>query len=144
MIYVLVTAPLSIRIRGPFGAPAQHVDIYKPVFLICGSIGATYFSSICKQVHAIVVLFGGTVQENAVSGDLASTNETADIEERIEAAISKIYGLSFCSKYGRDNDNSVGAAIKGLNSSCGNKLFTRPPTACNHLPDQSQCLTLDL
>lgn len=44
------TDPLEIRVRGPFGAPAQHVECYDRVVLISGGIGATPFVSVCKHI----------------------------------------------------------------------------------------------
>lgn len=43
--------PLLVYVRGPFGAPAQHVDGYDRVVLISGGIGATPFVSVCKHVY---------------------------------------------------------------------------------------------
>ena len=42
---------LSVRIRGPFGAPAQHSKSYKRVVLIFGGIGASSFVAITKNLH---------------------------------------------------------------------------------------------
>lgn len=43
--------PLAVRVRGPFGAPAQHSAAYKRVVLISGGIGATPFAAIAKHLH---------------------------------------------------------------------------------------------
>lgn len=43
---------LRIQIRGPYGAPAQHVDGYSRVVLIAGGIGSTPFASVCKHMYA--------------------------------------------------------------------------------------------
>ncbi len=42
---------LDIHVRGPYGAPAQHVGQYEHVVLISGGVGATPFASITKYVH---------------------------------------------------------------------------------------------
>lgn len=42
---------LPMDIRGPFGAPAQHIGSYERVVLISGGIGATPFAAISKHVH---------------------------------------------------------------------------------------------
>lgn len=42
---------LDIFVRGPFGAPAQHVGQYEHVVLISGGVGATPFASITKYAH---------------------------------------------------------------------------------------------
>lgn len=43
--------PLTVRVRGPYGAPAQHTKSYKRVVLISGGIGATPFAAISKHLH---------------------------------------------------------------------------------------------
>lgn len=43
--------PIEVLVRGPFGAPAQHVDGYDRIVLISGGIGATPFVSVCKHVY---------------------------------------------------------------------------------------------
>lgn len=42
---------LEVLIRGPYGAPAQHVAGYQRVVLISGGVGATPFASICKELY---------------------------------------------------------------------------------------------
>ena len=42
---------VEILVRGPYGAPAQHVGQYEHVVLISGGVGATPFASITKFVH---------------------------------------------------------------------------------------------
>lgn len=41
----------QVHVRGPFGAPAQHVGQYEHVVLISGGVGATPFASIAKYAH---------------------------------------------------------------------------------------------
>lgn len=40
----------EVKIRGPFGAPAQHVGQYEKVILISGGIGAIPF---CRYVNTV-------------------------------------------------------------------------------------------
>lgn len=40
-----------VLVRGPYGAPAQHVGQYEHVVLISGGVGATPFASITKYAH---------------------------------------------------------------------------------------------
>nr|QKG86321.1 NAD(P)H oxidase NOX1 [Asparagopsis taxiformis] len=42
---------VMIHVRGPYGAPAQHVGQYEHVVLISGGVGATPFASITKYAH---------------------------------------------------------------------------------------------
>lgn len=42
---------ISVDLRGPFGAPAEHVGQYEHVVLISGGVGATPMASIAKHAH---------------------------------------------------------------------------------------------
>lgn len=46
---------IGVYIRGPFGAPAQHVGQYEHVILVSGGVGATPFTSITKYAHHWIV-----------------------------------------------------------------------------------------
>eukprot|EP00737_Agarophyton_chilense_P002474 gb/GEZJ01002825.1/.p1 GENE.gb/GEZJ01002825.1/~~gb/GEZJ01002825.1/.p1 ORF type:complete len:1060 (-),score=150.15 gb/GEZJ01002825.1/:639-3818(-) len=46
---------MFIHVRGPYGAPAQHVNQYEHVVCISGGIGATPFSSIVKYAHYLIL-----------------------------------------------------------------------------------------
>eukprot|EP00178_Gracilaria_changii_P028158 TRINITY_DN966_c0_g1_i1.p1 TRINITY_DN966_c0_g1~~TRINITY_DN966_c0_g1_i1.p1 ORF type:complete len:1095 (+),score=174.41 TRINITY_DN966_c0_g1_i1:333-3287(+) len=46
---------IHIHLRGPYGAPAQHVNQYEHVVCISGGIGATPFSSIVKYAHYLIL-----------------------------------------------------------------------------------------
>ena len=43
---------LEIKVRGPFGAPAEHFQQFDDLVLIGSGIGATPFASVCKDVAA--------------------------------------------------------------------------------------------
>lgn len=43
--------PLHVKIRGPYGAPAQHTGSYRHVVLISGGIGSTPFAAVAKDIH---------------------------------------------------------------------------------------------
>lgn len=49
------SADIEIHIRGPFGAPAQHVGQYDRVVLIGGGVGATPFCSVTKNAYNWIV-----------------------------------------------------------------------------------------
>lgn len=42
---------IEVHIRGPYGAPAQHVGQFDRVILIGGGVGATPFCSVVKDAH---------------------------------------------------------------------------------------------
>ncbi|KAI0565211.1 Ferredoxin-NADP reductase (FNR) nucleotide-binding [Gracilaria domingensis] len=42
---------IEVHIRGPYGAPAQHVGQFERVILVGGGVGATPFCSIVKDTH---------------------------------------------------------------------------------------------
>lgn len=42
---------IEVHIRGPFGAPAQHVGQFDRVIVIGGGVGATPFCSVVKDAH---------------------------------------------------------------------------------------------
>lgn len=46
---------IQVHVRGPYGAPAQHVDQYEHVVLVSGGIGATPFTSITKYAHNYIM-----------------------------------------------------------------------------------------
>lgn len=48
---------IHIHVRGPYGAPAQHVGQYEHVVLISGGVGATPFCSITKYAHHYILNF---------------------------------------------------------------------------------------
>lgn len=41
--------PITVRYRGPYGAPAQHVSSYRNVVLVAGGVGSTPFCSIARS-----------------------------------------------------------------------------------------------
>lgn len=63
------TEDISIHVRGPYGAPAQHVGQYEHVVLISGGVGATPFCSITKYAHHWILNYTqrGIAASNSVS-----------------------------------------------------------------------------
>lgn len=57
--------PLTIRMKGPYGAPAQHVRSYHRVVLVSGGVGSTPFSSICKSLHHLQATEKHTTSEQS-------------------------------------------------------------------------------
>lgn len=60
---------INIHVRGPYGAPAQHVGQYDHVVLISGGVGATPMASITKYAHNWILNFTerGAAASNSVS-----------------------------------------------------------------------------
>lgn len=60
---------VQIHVRGPYGAPAQHVGQYEHVVLVSGGVGATPFCSITKYAHHWILNFTqrGMAASNSVS-----------------------------------------------------------------------------
>jgi FAD-binding domain/Ferric reductase like transmembrane component/Ferric reductase NAD binding domain len=46
-----LTEDIAIHIRGPYGAPAQHVDQFEHLILVGGGVGATPFCSVFKSLE---------------------------------------------------------------------------------------------
>lgn len=81
--------PLKVLIRGPFGAPAQHVWGYQRVVLISGGVGATPFASICKDLFYHI-----STQMNLTYQDDGSEPESSAMiraEKDMRSCLSNIY-----------------------------------------------------
>lgn len=78
--------PLQVRIRGPFGAPAQNVGSFKRVVLISGGIGSTPFVAISKYLHYC----SSTAQQTQDSDGGADDFMDNRLRHRIRAAIDEI------------------------------------------------------
>lgn len=91
-------APLKVRVRGPFGAPAQQVERYQRIVLVSGGIGATPFMSICKQLHFL----HSKSNSHMCGQELAKRKERAlqdahladGAEAQIKKSIESIYGFN--------------------------------------------------
>ena len=86
-----ITEPLEVRVRGPFGAPCQHVDGYQKVVLISGGIGATPFSAVCKDLHHLQQKECPSPQQCGGEYHLDQGHRTVD--QRIHKAISDLYDV---------------------------------------------------
>lgn len=64
---------VNIHVRGPYGAPAQHVGQYEHVVLISGGVGATPFASITKYAHHWILNFTERGQEASKTVSAAFT-----------------------------------------------------------------------
>ncbi len=85
---------LEMNVRGPFGAPAQHVGAFERVVLISGGIGATPFASIMKHIHHLSTedsLPLDVVQEREACRAIFSGRMCPD--QIISRAVSKFYDV---------------------------------------------------
>ena len=64
---------IQVHVRGPYGAPAQHVGQYEHVVLISGGVGATPFCAITKYAHHWILNYTqrGAEASNTVSAAFA-------------------------------------------------------------------------
>lgn len=81
-------SPLDVYVRGPFGAPAQHVDGYDRIVLISGGIGATPFVSVCKHVY-------NSIRESESDEDIdfshVQNEKTSPAERHLMRSINTAY-----------------------------------------------------
>nr|AYM26621.1 NADPH oxidase respiratory burst oxidase-like protein [Gracilariopsis lemaneiformis] len=85
--------PISVLVRGPYGAPCQHVQGYERVVLISGGIGATPFSAVCKQLHHL----NPDGHDDHADMKHAVTVNPVDmkrVEDRMYKAISELYDVN--------------------------------------------------
>eukprot|EP00178_Gracilaria_changii_P018723 TRINITY_DN537_c0_g1_i1.p1 TRINITY_DN537_c0_g1~~TRINITY_DN537_c0_g1_i1.p1 ORF type:complete len:842 (-),score=142.25 TRINITY_DN537_c0_g1_i1:338-2863(-) len=87
---------ISVMVRGPYGAPCQHVRGYERVVLISGGIGATPFSAVCKELHHLNREHG-TNEPDEHQRENSETDrrvEMKQVEKRMYKAIRKLYDVN--------------------------------------------------
>lgn len=67
------TDRVRVCVKGPYGAPAQHVGQYEHVVLISGGVGATPFASITKYAHHWILNYTNRGNTAATSVSAAFT-----------------------------------------------------------------------
>lgn len=85
--------PLQVHIRGPFGAPAQHVRGYQRVVLISGGVGSTPFCSICKDLYWRITRAHSLTSSYDIDY-FRSENSLKDVlraEEELMSCVTQIY-----------------------------------------------------
>lgn len=85
---------LPILVRGPYGAPAQHVGGYERIVLVSGGVGSTPFSSICRELHHYIQQqSAGVESDNRHFG-------TPSVDSKVEEQITKVLNNKFSVAYG--------------------------------------------
>lgn len=86
-----VSQPLIVQVRGPFGAPAQHVNGYERVILIAGGIGGTPFSAICKELHHL----NKAREDNSM---VFLKDNLSEAEARVQESLAQLYDADISNK----------------------------------------------
>lgn len=85
---------LTVRVRGPYGAPCQHVRGYDRVVLISGGIGATPFSAVCKELHHLHQNGADRRDDGETRSRWRAGMDTTVVERRLYEAISRLYSVN--------------------------------------------------
>ena len=85
--------PLLVRVRGPFGAPAQHTKNYKRVVLISAGVGATPFTAISKDLHHRAMVSSTSHKGIKNNVELDSALQDSTVLDRVEETIGMLYDL---------------------------------------------------
>ncbi|KAI0559304.1 respiratory burst oxidase-like protein [Gracilaria domingensis] len=85
---------ISVLVRGPYGAPCQHVQGYERVVLISGGIGSTPFSAVCKELHHLNREHGTNEPEERDVSETDRRVEMKMVEKRMYKAINKLYDVN--------------------------------------------------
>eukprot|EP00178_Gracilaria_changii_P023357 TRINITY_DN70755_c0_g1_i1.p1 TRINITY_DN70755_c0_g1~~TRINITY_DN70755_c0_g1_i1.p1 ORF type:complete len:953 (+),score=210.01 TRINITY_DN70755_c0_g1_i1:139-2859(+) len=88
------TSMIAVRVRGPYGAPCQHVRGYDRVVLISGGIGATPFSAVCKELHHLQARNGLKRAVTERRARLRTDAETTAAEKRVFGVIAQLYNVN--------------------------------------------------
>lgn len=90
------TRKLKILVRGPFGAPAQHVGGYERIVLISGGVGSTPFSSICRELHHYI----NQQQAPDLHSDAPPSMDVSPMTEKLEEKLNLTVNRKFSVRYG--------------------------------------------
>lgn len=80
--------PLDVLVRGPYGAPAQHVNGYDRILLISGGIGATPFVSIAKYINYVI-------EGQSKNDEGTSTTDGDDIVPKANEGLRKSMNIAY-------------------------------------------------
>lgn len=80
---------LPVQIRGPYGAPAQHVGGYQRVVLIAGGVGSTPFCSVCKDIfHKMDHVME---REDSSDEEIRSSKKFRNAQKELMSCIAELY-----------------------------------------------------
>lgn len=92
--------PLLARIRGPFGSPSQHFELFNRVVLVSGGIGATPFASVCKHLNKMnqraavdTSVTDSTEHVDAIAATPSWDGNGEKFNQYVEDTVSKLFKL---------------------------------------------------
>lgn len=88
------TDTLTVCVRGPYGAPCQHVRGYDRVLMISGGIGSTPFSALCKELHHLQSKSEQPSLVHQAASSWFSQHDIAAVQSRIYQTISRLYDVN--------------------------------------------------
>ncbi len=97
--------PLAARIRGPFGSPSQHFELFNHVVLVSGGIGATPFASVSKHLNYVNRAHHKTKEDHASHKEVPMYDGDGErFNQYVEDTVSKLFKLGIHSSL---TDNAV-------------------------------------
>lgn len=89
-----VSTRLQILVRGPFGAPAQHIGGYERIVLVSGGVGSTPFSSICRELHHYIE------QQQKIEDDETKLEGPKSVDKEVEEKLVHVVNRKFSVNFG--------------------------------------------
>lgn len=103
---------ITILVRGPYGAPAQHVGQYEHVVLISGGVGATPFASITKYAHHWILNYTPRGLQASTSVSAAFTRNQSTRNNSVPSTPTKYAsGYSPSAQRSRDHSRNISRNI---------------------------------
>lgn len=115
------SGPLQVQIRGPFGAPAQHVGGYQRVVLVAGGVGSTPFCAICKDLFQKI----NALNANADEGESLGLWKA---QRQVMSSITEVYEQSL-----EHFDNETGTNVESVAYSLRNLFAATNEFKENHI-----------
>lgn len=121
---------IEIHVRGPFGAPAQHVDQFEHLVLIGGGVGATPFCSVVKSLYYWMTTWSPFPETGPL--DTRLHEQGADLKENGEQPETfSMTRKAICSS---QSSIFTGSLLDGANSS----FFTAKTHQSRQAPTKNQ------
>lgn len=129
-----------VLVRGPYGAPAQHVGQYEHVVLISGGVGATPFASITKYAHHWILNYtqrgmqtgtsvsaaftrNQSTRNNSVPGTPTLAKQNANQSSDVSRTLSWRASGNFQRGYSR---SGISRSVSSRGSRPGSRTGSRP------------------